>query len=287
MNTKLQFIAVTLLLIASTLISCNKSDDISPDDAIPELIFSVNERQVYTNDIEYSFDIISGGGGYKSEICLDNPYDDYASTTVSGNTITVKLVSEAIRVQVTDQFEQQKDLIIWSTNSSLQTLNYEIGVGYGFQNKGKFTWGSGEGYTLLNSLNPGNAELILNENGEYIANSLYPGTTSFAVRDSRGTVNSVRVTTDMGWNLEDNNLSVDIKSGLQYTFILKWGEGDIKVYDCSEEIKNAWLLILDKNEYQKHKVLQICVNSGSVGKFFVELTDSANNKAIITLNAIK
>ena len=152
MIPKLQFIAVTLLLAASTLVSCNKSDDVIPDDAIPELTFSVNERQVYTDGTEYSFDIISGGGGYKSEICLVNPYDDYASTTVSGNTVTVKLVSEAIKIQVTDQYEQQKDLIIWSTNRSLQAIQYEIRVGYGFQNKGKFTWGSGEGYTLLNTL---------------------------------------------------------------------------------------------------------------------------------------
>jgi hypothetical protein len=280
MKTKLQFIAIALLLAVSTLVSCNKSDD-----SIQELKFSVNEPEVHTDGTEYSFGITSGGGVYKAEICPLNSYDKYATATVSGKTVTVKLVSERTKLQVTDQYGQQKDLIIRTTNSSLQAISFDIAMGYGFQNRGKFEWGSGEGYSILKSINPENAELMIKENGEYVANSLCPGSTVFVVKDSRGTVNFVRVTSFMGWNLENDNLSVDVESGFQYTFILKWGEGKVRVSDCSAELKNPWLLIQDENEFQRNKVLQVCANEGSTGKFFVELTDAANKKAIITLNA--
>lgn len=280
MRIKFQLI-IFILLTASALASCDKSND-----PISELKFSVNEREVYTDGVEYSFDILSGGGIYKAEVCLDNEFDKYAAATVSGNKVNVKLVSNVVRVQVTDQYEQQKDLIIWTSNSSLQTINYQIAIGYGFQNKGTFNFGSGTGYSILRSSNPKYAELILKENGEYVANSLAPGsTTSFAIRDSRGTVNGAQVYVLDGWNLESDNMTVNVRAGYQYTFIIKWGEGHVKVSDCSPELKNPWLLIKDKNEFQENQVLQVCVNQDSVGKFFVELTDSANNKAIITLNA--
>lgn len=281
MKMKLQFIAFMLLMMP-ILMSCNKD---KLNDSIPELRFSVNEREVYTDGIEYSFDILSGGGGYKAEICLDNEYDEYASATISGNKVNVKLVSNGVRIQVTDQYGQQKDLVIWTSNSSLQIVNHQIAVGYGFQHKGKFNFGSGTGYSMLKTINPGYAELIMKENGEYIANTLAVGNTAFIVRDSRGTTNSVKVGVWDGWDLESKNMTVNVKTGYQYTFIIKWGEGNVTVSDSSPELKNLWLLIKDKNEFQDNQVLQVCVNQGSVGEFFVELTDTAKNKVVITLNA--
>lgn len=281
MKTKFQFIAF-MLLVMPILMSCDKG---KLNDSIPELRFSVNEREVYTDGIEYSFDILSGGGGYKAEICLTNEYDEYASATISGNKVNVKLVSSGVRIQVTDQYGQQKDLVIWTSNSSLQIVNYHIAVGYGFQHKGKFNFGSGTGYSILKTINPGSAELIIKENGEYIANTLAVGNTAFIVRDSRGTTNSVKVGIWDGWDLESENMTVNVKAGYQCTFIIKWGEGNVTVSDSSPELKNPFLLIKDKNEFQDNQVLQVCVNQGSVGEFFVELTDTAKNKAIITLNA--
>lgn len=271
-----------MLLTMPIFTSCDKDKS---NDPIPELELSVNEHEVYTDGIEYSFDILSGGGGYKAEVCLVNEFDEYAKATVAGNRVNVKLVSNVVRVQVTDQCGQQKDLIIWTSNSSLQTINYDIAMGYGFQHKGKFNFGSGTGYSILKTINPGYAELILKENGEYVANSLRNGTTAFFIKDSRGTVNYAKVGVWDGWNLEDDRMTVNVEAGLQYTFIIKWGKGQVKVSDCSPELKNPWLLIKDNNEFQKHQVLQACVNQGSEGEFFVELTDTANNKAIITLNA--
>lgn len=276
---KLHILVYTLLAI-STLASCDKSDD-----TISELNFSVDGYEVYTDDIEYSFDILSGGGNYSAEICSINEYDKYATATVLGKRVHVKLVSEATKIQVTDKYGQHKDLIIRSSNKSLQMISHDIAIGYGFQLKSKFEWGSGGGYSILETIYPGFTELILKENGEYVANSLLSGrTTAFIVRDSRGTINYVKVSSLTGWDLNTNELEVTIEAAYQYTFIIKWGEGKVKISDCSEELKNHWQLIAEKNEYRKYEVLQICANKGSSGQLFVELTDAANNKAKITLN---
>lgn len=277
MKTYFKIIAI-MLFTMSFFSSCEKSNT-----PISDLKFSVNEHEVFTNDLEYSFDILSGGGNYKAEVLHDNEFDKYAIATVAGNKVNVKLVSRVVRVKVTDQYGQQKDLTIISSNNSLQSIAYDIAMGYGFQHKSKFEFGSGSGYSILKTINPGYAELMINDNGEYVANSLAPGITTFVIKDSRGTINYARIGVWGGWNLNDNSMKVNVTAGYQYTFVLKWGEGILKISDCSSELKNPWLLIKDKNQFQNNQVLQVCVNQGSVGEFYVELVDASNNKAKITL----
>lgn len=273
---------IYIICLALTLTSCNKS---SEEIESTILTLSPNKSEVYTNETEYSFDILSGGGYYVATIVEENQYDNYASASVSGNKVTVKLVAKGTHVRISDKLGQQKDLIIWSTNNSLQPIVYDIAMGLGFQNTGKFEWGSGEGFTILKNGNTSCAQLFLKDNGEYVVNSIAPGTTAYIIKDSRGSVNAARITVWQGWELNSNELNANVLAGYQYTFIINWGDGNTKVTNCSKELKNAWLLIAKKNEYQDKEVLQACVDKGSKGQFFIELTDKSDNKATIILNA--
>jgi hypothetical protein len=267
--------------------ACEKTDETpseKTDETPSELCFSVNESNVSTDGIEYSFDILSGAGGYDAQINCINEYDEYATATVSGNTVTVQLVSNATSVKVTDKAGHERDLVIWSTNSTLQQGSHLISFGYGFDCTGKFTFGSGEGYSIIETRGDRYVTLTVDENGDYHAIGLHPGgSTTFVVRDGRGTVNNVNVGVRNGWDLEESSMTVNALPGYIYTCRLKWGEGNIRITDSSDEVKSPFLLIDNAKDFGPNKVLQVRVNDGATGEFFVELTDAANNKARLTL----
>lgn len=268
-----------ILLIAIEFVSCDKSND-----TFSELRLSVDAYEVYTDGIEYSFDIISGAGGYEAEIVLVNEYDEYATVTVSDNKVNVQLVGAGTQIKITDKSGQEKQLIIWSTNEALQITNHSIGVGYGLVYESKLNFGSGEGYSILKCFNDRVVDFELKENGEFVLKTRAPGQAGYVIRDSRGTTNYMKIGVYDGRDLDWNEVEVNIKVGSQFTFPIKWGEGDVRVLDCSPELKNYWLLIKEKDEIQEYDVLQVCANEGSTGKLFMELIDSLGNIARITLN---
>lgn len=273
-------VAFTLLAVI-VFVSCDKSND-----ELSELQLSVDGYEVYTDGIEYSFDITSGAGGYEAEVVLVNEYDEFTTVTVSGNKVNVQLVAIGTKIRVTDKSGQEKQLIIWSTNKALQTTKHVIGVGYGFGLKGKLNFGSGEGYSIVKCFNYQVADLRLEENGEYTLITRAPGHVNYVVRDSRGTISYVQIGVFNGRDLDWDEVEVNIKPECHFTFPIKWGEGEVRISDCSPELKNCWLLIAEKSEIQEYDVLQVCADAGSVGELFVELVDSLGNTARIILNVI-
>lgn len=274
---KLLYIPV-LLLSLLTLNACSKDD--SSESA--ELRLSVSDKTVYTDGIEYSFDITSGGGDYKVEVCNDK----YAKATLTGNHVQVDLTSEDTQVKVTDKYNQEVSLIICSNNESLKTVNNTVRLSYGSSMKLSLGWGAGD-YSVLSQSNDTVAKVTFDDNDKMLIQLLNPGEVSFLIIDKRGSTNSVSLTIDKGWALNSNQLTVNAEGGYYYTFPLKYGAGGWKITSCPAALDNAYTVVLPKDEYHEHDMLQIFVPKGSNEPLVLQLEDKTKNTATIAVNSIQ
>lgn len=267
-----------LLCVSFTMLFTGCSKD-EPEE-IQALRLSTDDQAVYTDAIEYSFDIVSGGGGYQVEVTKNSPFDLGGKATLTGSRVKVDLVSNATHVIVTDKYGQEANLIIWSRHESLQTVNHTISVSYGNYLKTNMNWGAGN-YSVLKQF--GDAATLTFDGNHLIAQSLHPGRTTFLVRDERGTTNSVAVTVGDGWDLNEKELTVTALAGYYYTFPLRYGDGGWKITSRPAALSDVWTVIMPKDQYRAHDMLQIFAPEGHPEPLVLQLKDKAGHTATITI----
>lgn len=273
-NLGLLCILFTSVAILFTGCSKGKSDDAQI------LRLSTEGQIVYTDAVEYSFDIVSGGGNYEVELAKNSPHDIGGKVSLTGNRVKVDLVSDATNVIVTDQYSQSIGLTIWSSHKSLQATTHSISVSYGTYIQRSIDWGNGN-YSLLKQF--GDAANISFDGNSFIIQSVHPGNATFIVRDQRGTTNAMVVTVGNGWDLNEKELTVTALGGYYYTFPLKYGAGGWKITSCPAVLNNAWTVIMPKDQHREHDMLQIMAPEADFEPLLLKLTDKAGNTATITI----
>lgn len=253
-------------------------------DETPELKLSTPDETVYTDAIEYSFDIISGAGAYQVKV-VDNGEPALGKVTLSGEHVKVDLITEYTQVTVTDKSGRTTDLLIVSSHPSIRQITYDAAVSYGSFSKITMDWGTGK-YSIFKSSGDA-AEMSFDSNNQLIIKSRRPGRASCLVMDSRGTSNYVMVTVEQGWDLTGEELSVTVESGQYYSFPLKYGEGGWKItHRSSPFLHDPQTCVMPKDpEYREQDVLHIWVPQEANGSLFIQLTDKANHTATITMLA--
>lgn len=261
------------------IVSCSKDDA----DEIPELKLSTDNGTVYTDATEYSFDIISGAGDYIVKIEDDNQ-PTLGKVSLTGNHVKVDLISEQTRLTITDKHNQTTDLLIISSNESIQTENYTVLISYGSLHKATVNWGAGK-YSILKQSGDA-AELTIDNNDKFTIRSIHPGKASFTIADQRGTTNGIMVYVDNGWDLTSDKLTVDVLAGQLYTFPIKYGKDGWKITSYSSELLNHWqtCVMPEDANYREQEILQVWIPKEAKESLSVQLKDKANNTATITMN---
>lgn len=260
----------------------------SKDDLQLRLSISAEETQVTTEGTEYTFEILSGAGDYVIKVSNAENYK-IEPVSISGNQVTVQLIKDYTGVTVTDKAGQEQVFTIHSSDESLQAHNCSISIPYGGYMRQGFTWGSRTGYDLSKNTDESEGLAMwsyLNES-EFIVTGLRPGSVFYTATDNRGTRNAVNVYVRKGCNMQYDSLDItlgdDISTQIQFSVMLMWGEGDIKITDRSEAFDNCFTMISSADKYQKYPLLLLQANEGAEGDCFIELVDEKGNKARVNV----
>lgn len=260
--------------------ACNKNK-VEPN---YELKLSTTEQTVYTDAIEYSFDIVSGNGDYQVQVEADNR-PTVGKATVIGNHVKVDLICDLTRVTITDKSNQTASLIINSSNKSIEIQNHTISLPYGNIHRTTVDWGAGE-YSILKQSGDA-ATLTIEGKNKFIVKSTHPGKAYFTIIDQRGTTNGIMVYVADGWDVTSSALKVDVLGDQIYTFPLKYGVGGWKITSQSWELPGDWqTCVLPSDLLQTdHDLLQVRIPDGRRNEILsIQLKDKANNNTTITMN---
>lgn len=273
---------LSILLISLSFIfiaGCSKGEYEGDQD----LKLSTDGQIVYTDAIEYSFDIVSGAGGYQVKVEEDNR-PTLGKVTLTGNRVKVDLITDYTRVTVTDKNNQTTSLLIISSNESIEIQNYTVSVSYGSILTRTLNWGAGK-YSILGRSGDA-ATLTIDDKGKFIVNSVHPGEAYFTIIDQRGTTNGMAVYVGDGWDLTSNELTVDVRSADYYTFPIKYGKGEWRITSVSSPVLNhPQTCVMPKDaEYREQELLQVWIPQQTDGSLSIQLKDKANNTATITMN---
>ncbi len=253
--------------------------DPAEEDVTVNLKLSV-DGQVYTEDVDFEFEIIEGNGGYMVSVSGDEDKD--AKVTINGSKVTVNLLSSMAFIIITDQKQQSTHIEINSSAESLAPHSYgvsmDVGRTYTLKN---ITFGAG-GYTLR-KIKGTSAEATMIENDCIKITGLKPGNSYYKIIDKRGTTAPLNISVDRSYDLINNNIEITAISDQTVFVILKWGEGDwMLVEEPSSAILKIFLMKkadIDK----KYDVLQIDTSRDVKGTVMIRLKDKAGNYAWITV----
>lgn len=265
-----------IFLIAGALLTA-----CSTDESISELKLSVPAETVYTDGMDYSFDVVSSNGKYQVLVDADNTPTPTAKTTIVGNHVKVDLLSEYTALTITDQGNQPVHLLIISSNDAIKTQNYSVRVSYGSimkTNAVRF----GTGKFTVQSKYGNSAEVNIDNHDQFLIKSLRPGVSHFLIADQRGTTNGMTVTVGNGWDLSSKELTVSTVGNQYLTFPLKYGEGGWKI--ISPITNDPEICVMPKGELFEQDMLQVWVPKGNGKPIVFELKDKVNNTATITIN---
>ncbi len=278
---------IIILMLLATIFTTSCDKDEVEQKQPEELTLSVNEEIIYTDSIKYSFDITSGGGDYQVSVAQTDVNGGFA--TLKGNRVTVDLVSEYTYVDITDKYGQSATVTIKSGNKSLQAPNTTIDMGYGTMHSITLDWGDGN-FNILEQNEDGAADITFDGRNATVK-ALHPGKSRFVISDLRGTIGYYSVSVRQGWDLDSEKLNISAKKGTLYTFSLKYGNGDWEIVSCSDELRNNWLILGSKEHDEAFRdydydFLQIFTPEEQTEpqSLFVNLKDSSNNTATITIN---
>lgn len=271
---KLRIVRLLLLCFTAAFIAaCSNNGD-----GVKDLKLSAANECVYTDSLTYSFDVLSYNGEYK--VSMDN-----GKASVKDSHVIVDLLRPTTYLTVTDASGQSVKLTIVSNNSSLVQMTTSVGVAYGNYFRSKLNWGNGGYY--ITSISGDAASLVLDKDGSYTVIGKRPGNQLFEISDARGTTNYMEVNIYDGYDITSDTLKVTLSNPGTYTFPIKYGKNDWSIASCTQALKNAQTLIMDKNEMRENDLLQIHIPSGTKGIVTLTLKDEDNNKVVIDLNVIQ
>lgn len=118
-----------ILLLSVLLFSVACSKDNEDDEITRELLLSVPTTggSIETDDLDFTFEILDGNGGYTATVSeVDGDPD--AHVTIEGNTVTVNILVggyRSVEVTITDQKGEEATVHLRSYNKSIYMIkNY-------------------------------------------------------------------------------------------------------------------------------------------------------------------
>lgn len=225
---------------AMMLTSCNgnlwdKEKDLTlhldfPEENTYNLSQDLQTYTVYTDVLTYSFDIVSGAGGYAVTV------EDYVyipgkeislpagRATLDGKTVTVELLTDAVDVVISDKAGTEAHVWICSSNSALKHFGWNASIPYGGPSRNDIGFGAGAPYKIV-YYSDASAEDVAIEGSLLKTGDLRPGRHWYLISDCRGTVRKFEVNVRGGFDIEGENLTVSSKADMRLTFPFKWGRG--------------------------------------------------------------
>ena len=231
-----------LLFSFILLLSCgDKGEKWEEFTIIKELELSVptmEESQIEIDEVDFEFEILDGNGEYT--VSLPKNSEDNARASISGNKVTVNLLSQRpMTITVTDKEQKEAVVSVRSTHPSLEhcgisngiTLDigkkYEAkiiasGMGAPFQTAAPF--GAGGPYTVERIR--GNSAEVYIINDIIHTETLKFGNTDFKIRDRRGTHFRLNVESAMYLEIlpEERSLDIEGDNNLSVYVDLEWGD---------------------------------------------------------------
>lgn len=224
------------------LLSCSdKAEQWEEFTIVKELELSVptmEESQIEIDEVDFEFEILDGNGEYT--VSLPENSEDDARASISGNKVTVNLLSQRpMTIIVTDK--EQKEAVI-SVRSNHETLKHngfsnglgmdvgttneskiiETGMGAPFQTAAPF--GAGGPYTVERFR--GNSAEVYVKNDIIHTETFKFGNTDFKIRDKRVTHFRLNVESAMYLEIlpEERSLDIEGDNYLSAYVNLKWGD---------------------------------------------------------------
>ncbi len=255
-----------LLLLFPFLFACN-SDDKENDitEETKELKLSVGTEPLSTENIDFEFEILDGNGGYTATVS-ETDGDPDAKVTIDGNRVIVNLLIGnhlGARITITDQKEQKESVYIESTHESLHIPNFGLFLDEGKTYTMSVEFGAGAPYTIEKVR--GDASEALIEENKVKATSLAIGDTYYKVRDKRGSVARLLVSTTLQFEMTmaSNYLEFDGVNNLSASIRLQWG--------------TEWEIVGSTDKVtERVSVSQVLLPTGELSDYYVLFINTAD-----------
>ncbi len=278
-----------LFAVSCFFAACLPDENLPEEEFYPEeeepavnLKLSVDEGPIYTESVDFEFEILEGNGGYTAGASGEEDKD--AAVTINGNKVTVNLLRHSAFITITDQKRQSARVEIYSTAESLISHSYNLFMDNGSTDILKrITFGAG-GYSIKKKKGD-SAEAEMLENDDIKVTALKPGTTYYKIIDRRGTTAPLRISVSASYVMTNNRMTIAAVNEQTAFVTLKWGEGDWTLAEepSSPCIEKVWLMKKADSE-GKYDVLQIDTSENAKGTAMIQLKDKAGRFAFVTVN---
>lgn len=127
---KLRFYYIGILCLLNLMTACNTGSESDLDmeevvEVVKDLKLSIpqiNEKWIYTEEVDYEFEILDGNGDYRA-VVTDNGGDPSAFARIEGNKVIVNLLDDrGCSVTVWDKKGKSAVVYIQSTHESLAVM---------------------------------------------------------------------------------------------------------------------------------------------------------------------
>ncbi len=271
-----------LLFIGCLFTACSSDDDfnLKADEVIKELTLSVKSGNVYTDGVDFEFDILKGNGEYT--VSVSNEED--ARVAIDGSKVKINLLKNTAVVTVSDKKKQSASVVINSTAKSLIPTDYSLFISGGdvFTMK-DVAFGDG-GYTI-GKIKGTSADVIVAENDHIKVTGLKPGNSYYKIKDKRGSTAPLEICVISSYDLTDNNIEITAVNDQRVSVVLKRGDGDWKLVGDPLSPVIQKVTLLPKGDIdRKYDVLQIETSKDDAkGIAAIQLKDKSGNSAFITV----
>lgn len=280
-----------LFLISPLFLACDKEDEITKE-VIKELILSVpqmDEEWLTTEDVDFEFEILEGNGEYTATVS-ETDGDADAKVEIAGNKVTVHILTHSAlgaEVSISDKKDQKAIVYIRSTHASLQTIpGYGLFLAEGQSATMEIEFGAGAPYTIEKIR--GSASTALMEDDKVKATSLGLGDTYYKIRDKRGTVTRLVVSTTLQFEISktSNYLEFDGVNNLSASILIPWGTG-WEIVGSTEKITervSVSKVLLSTNVWSDYYVLFINTVDEGKGTDTITLKSKEGDLAVVKVS---
>lgn len=192
--------------------------------------------QLEIDDVDVEFEILDGNGEYVASVSHTDGDED-AKVTITGNKVKVNLLTRGgAEITITDKELQEASVWIISTHESLQVPSYGLLLSEGQTYIMKdLKFGAGGPYTIENVKGNASEASIENDNVKVTSHKL--GNTYYKVRDKRGTIAKLEVSTTLQVDLNTNYLELEGHNTMSLTVNLPKGK-DWVIVSSTDKVTN-------------------------------------------------
>ena len=284
---KKHFLFVLVLSISTLFYACSaSSDEILPETLVKELKLTLPEDShgiIETDQLELALEVIEGNGDYQVTIS-ETDGDPDAIAEVQGNKIKLSLLTKnLIEVTVTDKKSKAVTFKVLSSHKSLEFPSFGLLLSQGESFlMDNIQFGAGAPYTI--EVVRGNASIAKMEQGgiHVVANKL--GNTYYKVRDKRGVVARLEVSTILNVDLTSNIIELEALNTMSITVNLP-KRTDWVVIGSTDKVTEKVNLVrpLDPstNNVVDFQVLMINTSDTAKGSDTITLKNKDNELAVV------